>query len=224
MGYRFKRYFTVKRIAYTALFAALAVIANSFTVYLPFMGASSNAVSFTYLVCALAGAFLGPVCGGLVGGIGDLLGWLINSSGGAFNIFITLGSILLGVIPGLVHKIPKLPAIVKILIAYAIVFVVCMCGVNTFGIWFYYIRGAKTYFVYLAGRIATQSIIMAINIVLTCLMYYPLRKYVFKKDILTGTGRAAAPLAAAGTPHDAADAGAGESDGKAFADSDPDQD
>ena len=205
MGYRFKRYFTVRRIAYTALFAALAVIANSFTVYLPFMGASSNAISFTYLVCALAGAFLGPVCGGIAGGVGDILGWLINSSGGAFNIFITLGSVLLGVIPGLVHKIPKLPPVVKILIAYAIVFVVCMCGVNTFGIWFYYIRGAKTYFVYLAGRIATQSIIMAINIVLTCLTYYPLAKYVFKDGLLDG-GRAAPPAkAAGGSDHSAAD-------------------
>ena len=206
MGYRFKRYFTVKRIAYTALFAALAVIANSFTVYLPFMGASSNAVSFNYLVCALAGIFLGPVCGGIVGGVGDILGWLINSSGGAFNVFITLGSVLLGVIPGLVHKIPKLPPIVKILIAYAIVFVVCMCGVNTFGIWFYYIRGAKTYFVYLLGRIATQSIIMAINIVLTCLTYYPLAKYVFK-DGMFAAGRAPAPSAkaAGGSDHSAAD-------------------
>ena len=206
MGYRFKRYFTVKRIAYTALFAALAVIANSFTVYLPFMGASSNAVSFNYLVCALAGIFLGPVCGGIVGGVGDILGWLINSSGGAFNIFITLGSVLLGVIPGLVHKIPKLPPVVKILIAYAIVFVVCMCGVNTFGIWFYYIRGAKTYFVYLLGRIATQSIIMAINIVLTCLTYYPLAKYVFK-DGMFAAGRAPAPSAkaAGGSDHSAAD-------------------
>ena len=206
MGYRFKRYFTVRRIAYTALFAALAVIANSFTVYLPFMGASSNAVSFNYLVCALAGIFLGPVCGGIVGGVGDILGWLINSSGGAFNIFITLGSVLLGVIPGLVHKIPKLPPVVKILIAYAIVFVVCMCGVNTFGIWFYYIRGAKTYFVYLLGRIATQSIIMAINIVLTCLTYYPLAKYVFK-DGMFAAGRAPAPSAkaAGGSDHSAAD-------------------
>ncbi len=206
MGYRFKRYFTVRRIAYTALFAALAVIANSFTVYLPFMGASSNAVSFNYLVCALAGIFLGPVCGGIVGGVGDILGWLINSSGGAFNVFITLGSVLLGVIPGLVHKIPKLPPVVKILIAYAIVFVVCMCGVNTFGIWFYYIRGAKTYFVYLLGRIATQSIIMAINIVLTCLTYYPLAKYVFK-DGMFAAGRAPAPSAkaAGGSDHSAAD-------------------
>ena len=205
MGYRFKRYFTVRRIAYTALFAALAVIANSFTVYLPFMGASSNAISFNYLVCALAGIFLGPVCGGIVGGVGDILGWLINSSGGAFNVFITLGSVLLGVIPGLVHKIPKLPPIVKILIAYALVFVVCMCGVNTFGIWFYYIRGAKTYFVYLLGRIATQSIIMAINIVLTCLTYYPLAKYVFKDGLLDG-GRAAPPAkAAGGSDHSAAD-------------------
>ena len=206
MGYRFKRYFTVKRIAYTALFAALAVIANSFTVYLPFMGASSNAISFNYLVCALAGIFLGPVCGGIVGGVGDILGWLINSSGGAFNVFITLGSVLLGVIPGLVHKIPKLPPVVKILIAYAIVFVVCMCGVNTFGIWFYYIRGAKTYFVYLLGRIATQSIIMAINIVLTCLTYYPLAKYVFK-DGMFAAGRAPAPSAkaAGGSDHSAAD-------------------
>ncbi len=178
MNERLKRSFSVKKLAYTALFAALAVAANGFSVYLPVMGVgASSALSFNYIVCAFAGIFLGPVAGGIVGGVGDVVGWFIQPAG-PFNIFITLGSVMLGVIPGLVFKL-KLNPYIKIAISYALVFVVCTAGLNSFGIWFYYVRG-KGFFAFLAGRLAVQSIMLAVNAALTAATYYPFTKYVFK--------------------------------------------
>ena len=121
--------------------------------------------------------FLGPVAGGIVGGIGDLIGWLIQPAG-PFNIFITLGSIMLGVIPGLVFKF-RMPPLIKIFISFVIIFVVCTAGLNSFGIWFYYVKG-KGFFVFMAGRLATQSIVWAVNLALTSAIYYPVARYIFK--------------------------------------------
>ena len=176
-----KRSFYLKRLAYTGLFAALAVVANGFGIYLPVFGVGASAqLTFSYIVCVMAGIFLGPVAGGIVGGAGDIIGWFIQPAG-PFNVFITLGSILLGVIPGLIFKL-KIPPIAKIFISFALIFVCCTAGLNSFGIWFYYVRG-KGFFLFLAGRLATQSIVWAVNMALTAAMYYPVAKYIFKLPV-----------------------------------------
>ena len=176
-----KRSFYLKRLAYTGLFAALAVVANGFGIYLPVFGVGASAqLTFSYIVCVMAGIFLGPVAGGIVGGAGDIIGWFIQPAG-PFNVFITLGSILLGVIPGLIFKL-KMPPLIKIFISFVIIFVVCTAGLNSFGIWFYYVRG-KGFFLFLAGRLATQSIVWAVNMALTAAMYYPVAKYIFKLPV-----------------------------------------
>ena len=181
MNKRGKRSFYLKRLAYTGLFAALAVVANGFGIYLPVFGVGASAqLTFSYIVCVMAGIFLGPVAGGIVGGAGDIIGWFIQPAG-PFNVFITLGSILLGVIPGLIFKL-KMPSIAKIFISFALIFVCCTAGLNSFGIWFYYVRG-KGFFLFLAGRLATQSIVWAVNMALTAAMYYPVAKYIFKLPV-----------------------------------------
>lgn len=178
MNERLKRQIVLKRLAYTALFAALAIAANGFSVFLPVMGVGASAsLSFNYIVCAFAGIFLGPVAGGIVGGVGDILGWVIQPAG-PFNVFITLGSVMLGVIPGLVFKL-KLNPLLSVFISYALVFIVCTAGLNSFGIWLYYVRG-KSFFVFLAGRLAMQSVVLLVNASLTAATYYPFSKYVFK--------------------------------------------
>lgn len=178
MERRGKRSAALKKLAYTGLLAALAVVANGFGIFLPVFGVGASAtLTFSYIVCVTAGIFLGPVAGGIVGGIGDLIGWLIQPAG-PFNIFITLGSIMLGVIPGLVFKF-RMPPLIKIFISFVIIFVVCTAGLNSFGIWFYYVKG-KGFFVFMAGRLATQSIVWAVNLALTSAMYYPVARYIFK--------------------------------------------
>lgn len=172
---KLKRYFTAKRVAYLGVSVALSVVANIFTIFVSAFG--SNSISFTYLVTALAGILLGPVSGGIVGGLGDVLGHFIAPQG-AFNPFITLSSVLIGVIAGLIFKIKKLNPYIKIAVAYAVIFVVCTSGINTFGLWLYYVRGKKTFWVYYAGRAPFQLIIWAINLALTFVTYKPLSLFI----------------------------------------------
>lgn len=172
---KLKRYFTAKRVAYLGISVALAVVANIFTIFVSAFG--SNSISFTYTVTTLAGILLGPISGGIVGCLGDVLGHFIAPQG-AFNPFITLSSTLIGVIAGSVFKIKKIHPIWKIIIGYAIIFVVCTSCINTFGLWLYYIRGKKTFWVYYIGRVPFQLIIWAINLVSTVCAYKPLSLFI----------------------------------------------
>ena len=71
--------------------------------------------------------------------------------------------------------------IYKIILAYIFIFIVCTLGLNTFGLWFYYAQGKKTFLVYLIGRAPFQAINIVINIVITYVLYIPLKKFVFDK-------------------------------------------
>ncbi|MBR2479782.1 MAG: folate family ECF transporter S component, partial [Clostridia bacterium] len=141
MNKRIKAYFTPKRIAYLGVMTAIAVITNCFSIT---VNSGANSISFNYVICALAGIFFGPVSGGVVGLLGDLIGCLIAPKG-PFNPFIMIASALIGVLSGLAFKIPKLNVYLKIILAYIFIFIVCTLGLNTFGLWFYYAQGKKTF-------------------------------------------------------------------------------
>lgn len=177
MNAKIKSYFTPKRIAYLGIMTALAVITNIFSVT---VNSGANSISFNYVICSLAGVFFGPISGGIVGLLGDLVGCLIAPKG-PFNPFVMLSSALIGVLSGLAFMIPKVNVYLKLLIAYVFIFVVCTLGFNTFGLWFYYAKGKKSFWVYLIGRAPFQAINIVINIAITYALYFPLKKFVFDK-------------------------------------------
>lgn len=191
MNAKIKAYFTPKRIAYLGIMTALAVITNIFSVT---VNSGANSISFNYVICSLAGVFFGPISGGIVGLLGDLVGCLISPKG-PFNPFIMLSSALIGVLSGLAFMIPKVNVYLKLLIAYLFIFVICTLGFNTFGLWFYYAKGKKSFWVYLIGRAPFQAINIVINIAITYALYFPLKKFVFDKLDLS-TKRAVAKVVA----------------------------
>lgn len=178
---------SVKTICYCAVLVALSVIANTFTVYMNFSG--SNALSFTYTVCFLAGAFFGPFAGFIVGACGDLIGWLINPAGGSFNPLLTLTSGLLGLIPGVIFmlrnnfssrkKIPLKFMPVWTIIAFVAVWLVCT-NANTLIMYYFYIAGFSkkytSFWPYYIYRIPFQTLFWAINLVLSIALAVPLKK------------------------------------------------
>ncbi|MBO5773625.1 MAG: folate family ECF transporter S component [Clostridia bacterium] len=182
MNTKVKTYFSPKRIAYLGVMTAIAVITNCFTVT---VNSGANSISFNYVICSLAGIFFGPISGGIVGLLGDLIGCLIAPKG-PFNPFIMVASGLIGVLSGLAFNIPKLNVYLKIILAYVFIFIVCTLGLNTFGLWFFYAKGKKSFLIYLVGRAPFQAINIAINIVITYVLYVPLKKFVFDKWDVTG--------------------------------------
>lgn len=159
---------STKKIATIAVFAALAILLNVYTVLL-----KNFAVSFTYIPAFLAGALLGPFSGLAVGLIGDGLGFVINPLG-PFNPFIFIASGLLGFIPGVIFKYFHINDFVKIFISFGLIFIICTVTLNTVGLWLMY-GGGKTFYAYLIGRLPLQAPIWAINLAMVSLLWKPVK-------------------------------------------------
>lgn len=123
------------KLALTAMLTALSVAANFLTIPIT----TNNAVSFTIFFAFIAGIYLGTVPAMAVGFLGDLIGHFIHPLG-AYNWFMGLSYLLMGLIPALIYKL-KLNKVLKLIISLAIFLIVCSLGLNTFGLWLQYIVG-----------------------------------------------------------------------------------
>ncbi len=147
------------KIAFTAMLSALSVVANAFSV--PLSG--SNYLSFTFIPTFVAGIYFGIVPGAVVGFVGDLIAGLLFPKG-AYNVLIGLASTLLGVIPALAYKLPKVGKLPKLVLSLALCTIVCSSGLNTYALWLMYgANNGKTFWVYLWGRLPFQLINTLVN-------------------------------------------------------------
>ena len=167
------------KLASIAMLTALSIVANLLTIPL----FCSNSLSFTIAICFFTGIYFGVLPAALVGFFGDLIAHFILPLG-AYNWFIALSTTLFGVICALVYKL-RLPKLLKVGIAAVICFVVCLLGLNTFGLWLNYCANVppspmglvkfitmdkssvtKSFWVYLAGRAPYSAINIAVNAVI----------------------------------------------------------
>lgn len=89
-----------KKIAYLAFLTALTIILTRIlSIRIPIAGVEGVRIGFGALPIIFAGIAFGPVAGGIVGALGDLLGYFINPLG-AYMPHFTFTSFLTGFIPG----------------------------------------------------------------------------------------------------------------------------
>lgn len=171
-------FFSVRRIAYLAVLAAISVALNAYA--LP-LADSTVQLSFTYIPSTIAGIFLGPISGFLAGVIGDGLGCIVAPKGPWIPL-ITLSSGLIGLIPGLLFRLKKADPKILLTLSFVLIFFICTCGLNLYGLYITYAIGKKTFWVYLAGRVPLQAVIVVINFIIMMFLYPALQKTVFKKN------------------------------------------
>lgn len=171
----------VKTISYTALLTALSAVANIFTVIL---GGGALAVSFAYIPAFIAGAFINPLSGFLVGILGDLLGCLIAPKGD-INPIILVTSGLLGLLPGLLFWIVKKRGVdvqkySYMLTTFSFILVLLICiPLNTIGLYlFYFMQKNKTLYYVFGLRLPKQSIIWAVNYIICIVIHKPISKLI----------------------------------------------
>lgn len=175
-----KARFYTRRITYLALFTALTIVLASGK----FMPVTSLKLSFATVPSMFAGIFLGPLSGFFCGFVGDYFGAMINSGGAAYLPTIGLAAGLIGAIPGVMFYIPKLHPYLKILLSFVLTTLICTCFINTLTLWWVFSRASgKTFWVYLGGRLPMQLINTAINMALVLGLYYPMKKFVFRKPM-----------------------------------------
>lgn len=90
--------FSTLQITYISIFIALSVLINTLR---------AGFLSFGGFPIIFSGYLLGPYAGFVVGGVSDVLGFLVRPSAFAFNPVFTLTSALTGLIPAFVTNLLK---------------------------------------------------------------------------------------------------------------------
>lgn len=123
-------------------------------------------VSFGFVPLAFGSMFFGPLIGGVIGALGDIIGAFAAPKGPYF-LGLTLDVFLAGIIYGLfLYKKPK--SIIRISLAVLCVNVFVNIGLNTY--WLTILLG-KGYLALLPGRIIKNAIMMPVQISMLYLMW-----------------------------------------------------
>lgn len=92
---------TTRTMTYAAFLTVLSIILTRFiSLTLPFFGFPSFSIELGGVPIIAGGILFGPIVGGIIGFVTDIVGFLINQRGGAYFPGFTLNSVLTGVIPG----------------------------------------------------------------------------------------------------------------------------
>lgn len=94
-------------ITSSLLIAISIILTRVLGIMVPIAGVSGLRISFGMIPIYMASFLFGPLMGGLVGMISDLIGFILNPMGGAYFPGFTLSAILIGVVPSLVQKVVK---------------------------------------------------------------------------------------------------------------------
>lgn len=156
-----------QKLVFTAIFSALAFVANYFTI----KASDLFQLSFVALVGFLAGYTLGAGLGFVASFVGDLICGIVAPFG-AYNPIIGIGTGLWGFIPGLLFTVGdnlpdfKLKDYVITVISFIFGFVLNSFAVNTFGLSVMYSMSFESLLVLLPGKLA----VVGVNMVIACVL------------------------------------------------------
>ena len=154
----------VRKLTVSAMMIALSVVIGYICKTVPALNLGTGLrITFENLPIILSGIMFGPIIGGCVGCISDLLSCL--ASGDSPLPLVLVGSVLVGVMSGAVSKlIIRKNGILKIVVAEILAHLFGSVIVKTIAL--YFIFGPIVFF-----RIPISIGIVAIEILLLCLMY-----------------------------------------------------
>ena len=102
-----KRKNSITRVTTAAMMTALSVVIGIFCKnYLNF-GAGLFRITFENLPIILCGIVSGPIIGGAVGLLSDMISYLLSAQAYPPNLIVTLGATMIGVISGVVPMIVR---------------------------------------------------------------------------------------------------------------------
>jgi ECF transporter S component (folate family) len=166
-----------QKIAFSAVLAAICVVIKSVSIT-----TFTLKISFSYIPNFMAGIFLGPYYGFVVGVSGDLIGTIIQ--GQSPLVLFSLGNALMGFCMGMVFHYSYIKnAYFKIIGGAFAVLVTVTYGINTLAFTAPAPLGTgmyADYFIALSARIP-QGLILVINTVIVLGLYTAVEKAYFSK-------------------------------------------
>lgn len=122
----------LRRLIFAALFSAMSIILGK---YLSFTALTVR-FSFENLPILASGIMLGPLWGGVVGAVADLVGCVLV--GYEINLIITAGAVAIGVISGIVSRLVRRPVALKIALSTVAAHFFGSVAVKSLGFYVYY--------------------------------------------------------------------------------------
>lgn len=168
----FRELRSLRVIIGAALLLAISVILDQFTLEL----SPTLKIGFGFLVTGLCGMLYGPVVGGLMGGVGDILKFIIKPTGTFFFGF-TLNAILAGILYGLFFYKNRV-TVLRCVLCKALANAVINILLNT--LWLSILMG-KGFYALLVPRVTKNLIALPIEVFLLWLILSQLSK-VFKQN------------------------------------------
>ncbi len=154
---------SVKKLTFAAMLAAISVAIGIFCKnYLSF---GAVRITFEGLPIIMSGMIFGPVVGGLVGFVSDLVSYCLSVQAFAINPIVSVAATLMGVIPGIIVKyIIKKRNTFSIVLSGAVAHIICSLIIKTVALFQYYSWGVLL-------RIPTYIVIAPLEILIICLMF-----------------------------------------------------
>ncbi|OQB14157.1 MAG: Folate transporter FolT [Firmicutes bacterium ADurb.Bin193] len=153
----------IKKLTFAAVFTALAVVMK---VFLTFLFFRTTKFGFTFVPMMVGSAMLGPLWGGVIGALSDILGWAIKPDGSYFYGF-TLSAVLKGFFYGaFLYRRPK--NLINILLAVTLSIIVVDLCINSIWINIYYGTPLQAVFV---SKLTTLPVFAALQYVIMLILF-----------------------------------------------------
>ena len=155
----------LKRLVLGAMLAAMSVVIGMFCKSFLNFGGGLWRVTFENLPIILAGVFLGPLTGGMVGVVSDLTSYLLSPQVYPPNLVVTFGAFAVGVTAGLMAKYAiRQRGTKQIVLSAAVAHVIGSMIIKPIGLFQFYQWAVLV-------RIPLYLVIAPLEILLLCLLW-----------------------------------------------------
>ena len=155
----------LKRLVLGAMLAAMSVVIGMFCKSFLNFGGGLWRITFENLPIILAGGFLGPSTGGLVGIVSDLTSYLLSPQIYPPNLIVTFGAFAVGVTAGLMAKFAiRERGTKQIALSAAVAHVIGSMIIKPIGLFQFYQWAVLV-------RIPLYMVIAPLEILLLCLLW-----------------------------------------------------
>lgn len=155
----------LKRLVLGAMLAAMSVVIGMFCKSFLNFGGGLWRVTFENLPIILAGVFLGPITGGMVGVVSDLTSYLLSPQVYPPNLVVTFGAFAVGVTAGLMARfVVRERGTKQIVLSAAVAHIIGSMIIKPIGLFQFYQWAVLV-------RIPLYLVIAPLEILLLCLLW-----------------------------------------------------
>ena len=174
-------------VTYIATLCAFCIVLKWLSNVLSVAVPLSLKISLAYIGWFVSAIVVGPLLGGCVAGISDVLGQLMLATGGAPNPILICGNFCATMAFGLVYlylptgKLPQFVAsIIKVIVGAIACVLVGTLGLNTLGLWIYYYSDTQ-YFAFWITRLV-QLVMAGVNTAIVILIVPVIKRLKLETD------------------------------------------